>query len=430
MLMKTRFDLLISGGEVIDPGLDRAGRMDIAIADGQIAAIDRAIPAGSAASVIDATGQYVTPGLVDLHTHVYHGATFWGIDPDPVAWHTGTTTWVDAGSAGAYTMAGLRERIIGQARARVLAFLHISAIGLVAETGESANLRHCDAELCARLASEHGDLVVGIKARMDRNAVGGNGLEPLRRARQAAERCGRPLMTHIGWAPPTIEEVLALLRAGDILTHCTTAQTMRLLDDSGKVLPMVQRAREAGVVLDVGHGAGSFSFEVAEQLLAGGVAPDVISSDAHQRSVLGPMFDLPTCLSKFLHLGMPLPDVIRAATARPAQVIGRYPRLGSLRPGAYADIAMFRLERGRFPLYDTFLNMREATTVLRNTLTLVDGRPLPPLPPPPPAPWIDCSPAQRKLATTIRAATDAALADLRRPEQFGTRRPERGSQWR
>jgi dihydroorotase len=418
-----RFDLLIKGGELVDPGAGLAGELDVAVTGGRVAAVDRAIPADSAARVIDAAGQYVTPGLVDLHTHVYDGATFWGIDPDPVAWRSGTTTWVDAGSAGAYTLAGLLDGVAARARARVLALVHISAVGLVAETGESTDLGRCDPDLCARVAGAHGDRVVGVKVRIDRQAVGEHGLEPLRRALDAAARCGRPVMTHIGRTPPDIDDVLGLLRPGDVVTHCATGQSMRLVDGDGRPRPAVLRARDAGVVLDVGHGAGSFSFEVAEALLAGGIAPDVISTDAHQRSVLGPMFDLPTCLSKYLCLGMSLPEVVRAATARPAEVVGRYPEIGSLRPGARADVALFRLDRGRFPLYDVHLAVREGTAMLRNTLTLIDGRPLPPLPPAPPAPWIETSPEQRALGDAVRAATAAALASLRDPEHFGTRRP-------
>lgn len=384
-----RFELLIRGGEVLDPASGLAGPMDVAILRGRIAAVERAIPPESAREVIDAEGRYVTPGLVDLHTHVYRGATWWGIDPDPIAWRTGVTTWLDAGSAGAFTLAGFREFIARPAAARVFALLNISAVGLVGETGELADLGNCDPALCERLIDSHRDLVLGVKARIDRHTVGANGLEPLRRARAVADRTELPLMVHIAEGPPAIEDVVALMRAGDILTHCATGHSMRLVDESGSPFDFVRRAWDRGLVLDVGHGAGSFSWESAEALLSAGMGPDVISSDIHQRSRHGPMFDLPTCLSKFMAIGLSLPAAVEAATARPAAVARLAPELGSLRPGSTADVALFELERGRFPLYDVDGELRHGQVLLRNTLTLRAGRRLEPKLPEPAAPWIE-----------------------------------------
>ena len=403
-----RFDLLIKGGEVIDPAAGYSGPMDVAIKRNRIAAVDRAIPAESAFRVVDAAGQYVTPGLVDLHTHVYCGVTYWGIRADPVAARSGVTTWLDAGSAGALNFPGFREYIVRPATARIYALLNISAIGLTAYTGELANLDYCDVDLCCKLVDRHRDLVLGIKARVDRYTTGANGIEPLRRAREAADRCELPLMVHINIGPPSVEAVLELLRPGDILTHCCTGQTMRLIDSSGALLDAARRAWQAGVIMDVGHGAGSFSFETAEALIGAGYRPDVISSDIHQLSIHGPMFDLPTCLSKFLALGVSLPDAIRAATSRPAEILGLGHELGTLRPGALADVALFALHRGRFPLYDVHMNMREGAELLRATLTIVNGRPYPPLADEPPAPWIELTADQRALIE--RGHTPAALA--------------------
>ena len=363
--------------------------------------------------MLDARGQLVTPGLVDLHTHVYRGATYWGIDADALAWRTGVTTWLDVGSAGAYTIAGFREWIAGPARVRIRALLNISSIGLVAENWELANLGHLDVGLCRTLVDANRDLVLGVKVRMGSPTVGENGLEPLRRARRAAEETGLPLMVHIAHAPPAIADVLALMRPGDILTHCATGASMRLVGD----LEAARRAREAGVVLDVGHGSGSFSWASAEALLAAGLVPDVISSDAHQLSVQGPMFDLPTCLAKYLALGMALPDVIRAATARPAEVMGLAGEAGTLRPGAHADIALWRVERGPLTLYDVDRLARTGDVALRNTLTLVAGRPLPPRAVEPPAPWVELTDAQRAWHREARTAPDPHAA-LTRPEDF------------
>jgi dihydroorotase len=267
----------------------------------------------------------------------------------------------------------------------------------VAATGELANLDYCDVELCCKLIERNRDMILGVKARIDSNTVRENGLEPLRRARAAAERCELPLMVHIGIGPPAIEDVLALMRPGDILTHCFTGQTMRIVDERGKLLDAAKRAWDSGIILDIGHGAGSFSFETAEALMGAGYRPDVISSDIHQLSINGPLFDLPTCLSKFLALGMELPDVIRAASARPAEVLGMQGEIGTLQSGALADVALFAIQDGRFPLYDIHMNMREGRRLLRNTLTILNGRMLAPAPDAPPAPWIDLSEAQRAL---------------------------------
>jgi len=403
-----KFDLLIKGGEVVDPG-GQSGRLDVAIKRNRIAAVDRDIPAESAARVIDASGQYVTPGLIDLHTHVYHHVTFWGIDPDPVAARSGVTTWLDVGSAGAFNWSGFREFIVKPSDVRIYGLLNISSIGLTAATGELANLDYCDVDLCCKLIELHRDLILGVKVRIDSNTVRGNGIEPLHRARAAAERCDLPMMVHIGSSPPAVADVLALMRPGDILTHCFTGNSMRIIDERGQLLDDAKRAWESGIIMDIGHGAGSFSFETAEALINAGYTPDVISSDIHQLSVHGPLFDMPTCLSKFLALGMSFADVIRAATIRPAEVLGFQHELGTLKVGALADLALFTIQEGRFPFYDVAMNMREGTQLIRNTLTIANGRPLPRTPDAAPAPWIELSENQRALIE--RGHTPDALAE-------------------
>ncbi|MFN2202029.1 MAG: amidohydrolase/deacetylase family metallohydrolase [Caldilineaceae bacterium] len=391
------FDLLIKGGEVVDPGAGLAGKFDVAIHRDRIAAVDRNIAAESAYRVIDATGQYVTPGLIDLHTHVYHGVTFWGIHADPVAANTGVTTWLDVGSAGGYNIMGFREFIAQPAQARIYALLNISSIGLTAQTWELANLNYCDVDLCCNMIDHNRDLVLGIKVRMDRDTTGPNGLEPLRRAREAAERLSLPVMVHIANGPPEVSGVLDLLRPGDILTHCFTGGNMRIIGDSGQILDAAKQAVDRGVILDIGHGAGSFSFETAEALIGSGYRPYVISSDIHQMSILGPMYDLPTCLSKFLALGMTFADVIEAATAHPAQVLGMQNEIGTLKPGAYADIALFELVPGEFPFYDVAMNQRNGKSLIRNTLTLLGGHDMVRASYRPSAPWMPLSEQQELL---------------------------------
>jgi dihydroorotase len=392
-----QFDLLIKNGEVVDPGGGNMGRLDVAIKRNRIAAVEANIPPSGARRVLDANGQIVTPGLVDLHTHVYHSVTCWGVHADPVAARSGVTTWLDVGSAGAYNLQGFRDFIAKPAQSRLYALLNISSIGLTASTWEVANLNYCDVDLCCKLIELHRDLVLGVKVRIDINTTNGTGVEPLRRARQAAERSGLPVMAHIGKGPPEVQEVIELLRPGDILTHCFTGQSMRIMDSRGRLLDEVKQAWERGVVMDIGHGAGSFSFETAEAMISSGYRPDVISSDIHQFSIHGPLFDLPTCMSKFLAIGMSLPQVVEAATARPAAVLGLQNEVGTLKPGVLADVALFRLEKGDFTLYDIHMNPRGGKQMLRNTLTLVNGREMVRQLDPPPAPWIELSEAQRDL---------------------------------
>jgi dihydroorotase len=402
------FDVLIQGGHVIDPGAGYNGRLDVGIEKGRIAAVEPNIPATAAREVVDASGQYVTPGLVDLHTHVYHGGTYWGIRPDPIAARTGVTTWIDAGSAGAFNFDAFRELVVNRSKVRIFSMINISGIGLTAATKESTHSDWCNVDICKRMIDRNSDLVVGVKTRIGESCSGVRGVEPLRAARVVAERSGRPVMVHIGRAPPSVHEVLSELRPGDILTHCTTPQDMRIVDNDGNFLEQARQAWNSGVVMDVGHGAGAFSFAVAEVLLKAGGRPLVISSDLHQMSVHGPMFDLPTCMSKFLALGMSLSDVIHATTALPAQVVGLSKEIGTLRPGAFADVALFCLLPGRFPLYDINMEKREGTQLLRNTKTFVGGRLLEPTPEDPPAPWITLTEAQNQLIA--RGHTPSNLA--------------------
>jgi dihydroorotase len=370
------YDLLIKGGEVVDPGGGHEGLLDVAIARGRVAAVDRHIPEDSAFRTIDAAGSLVLPGLVDLHTHTFHGFSFWGVDPDPIASRSGVTTWNDAGTPGAMTIDGFRRHIVGETDVRVTTYINIANIGLVGENYETANLEYCDGEILRRAVDRHRDLVLGIKVRIGTPTVGDTGVESLRRAVQAGEECELPVMVHIAMGPPSIDDVLDLLRPGDICTHAFTGLTMKIVDDEGRLRESTRRALDRGVLLDIGHGTGSFAFASAEALLAQGVEPHTISTDIHQQSVYGPMFDLPTTMTKFLHLGMSLSDVVRASTVRPAEVLGLEREAGTLRPGARADVGLFSLLEGEFSLYDIAGEMRVSRTLLRNALTIVGGREL------------------------------------------------------
>jgi dihydroorotase len=382
------YDLLIRGGELIDPASGRHSIADVAVSGGVVAAVAPNLPQGEAAQVVDAAGLIVTPGLIDLHTHCYWGATYWGIEADPVAARTGVTTWLDVGSAGAYNFSGFRRYAAEASRARVFSLLNISTIGLVARTYELSNLDYCDEAIGAVIVEQNRDLILGIKARIDRDTTRGTGLEPLYRARRLADRVELPLMVHIGLAPPALADIAKVLRPGDILTHCCTGQPNRVVDQDGAVYPFIRSLWEQGLILDLGHGTGSFSYSSAEAMLAAGVPPDVISSDIHQLAVMGPMYDLPTTLSKFLNLGMSLDDVIARATVRPAAAMRR-PELGTLAVGAAADIALFRLEEGNNTFHDIHMQARSGRTQLINTATYVGGTLLPRVAALPSAPWVE-----------------------------------------
>lgn len=380
------YDTLIRGGRVIDPASGVDGAFDVAIRDGTVATVGDGIDPAAATNVVDASGQIVTPGLVDLHTHIYWGVTYWGIEPDPVAALSGVTTWLDVGSAGSYTFPGFRRYIVEPSRVRAFALLNLSSIGLVAPTWELSNPDYLNVDLATSIVEENRDLILGIKARIDRNTTRGVGLLAVERARELADRVGLPLMIHIGFGPPTIGEVARLLRPGDILTHCFTGGDMRIMDDDGKVMPEIRDLQQRGLILDIGHGTGSFSYEVTEAMLDQGVLPDVISSDIHQTARQGPMFDLPTTLSKFLNLGMSLPDVIARATTNAAKAMGK-PDLGTLAPGAPADVAIFRLDEGEYAFFDTDMAPRSGSQLLTATTTLVAGEPLPRVPERPMHSW-------------------------------------------
>jgi dihydroorotase len=405
-----RFDVLIKGGRVIDPASRLDEERDVAILGGRVAAVDADIPAESAFGVIDATGLLVTPGLIDFHAHVFRGFTYWGLDPDTIGPRTGVTTWVDAGSVGAITLPAFREHIVGPAQVRIRAFLNIAYIGLIGPDFELQVPELCDVDLFERMCRRHHDLIVGCKVRMGTPTVGANGVAPMRAAREAADRCDVPIMVHIADAPPEIDDVLPFLRAGDIITHCCSGATMKLVHDDGRLRESTRRAIDAGVILDVGHGAGGMTFASGEALIAAGSPPDVISTDLHQMSHHGaavmsndaaaspfitirdddtPKLTLPVCMSKFMALGLGLSEVVAATTARPAELIGEAGRLGTLAAGAVADVALFELERGSFRFVDTAGAERSGTHQLRNTMTLIAGREVERVPAAPAAPWVD-----------------------------------------
>ncbi|WP_274627782.1 amidohydrolase/deacetylase family metallohydrolase [Arvimicrobium flavum] len=351
-----RYDLLVKGGRLIDPQSGVDARRDIAVADGRIAAIESDIPTDRARDVIDAAGRIVTPGLIDLHSHVYWGGTSLGVDADRLAARSGTTTFIDAGSAGAGNFLGFRRHVMERSKVRILAYVNISFAGIFgfAETlmvGECSDLRLCDPREAVACVDEHRDVVVGMKVRAGKHASGTSGIAPVDLAVEAADHVGLPLMAHIDEPPPGRSEVLPRLRRGDVLTHCFRPFPNAPVFASGAVRPDMHLARERGVIFDIGHGMGSFDFDVARSMLKEGLAPDVISSDVHLYCVDGPAFDILVCMSKLMALGMSLTEVIRAATETPARAIAR-PELGTLAVGGAADITMIEERVAPISFYD------------------------------------------------------------------------------
>jgi dihydroorotase len=350
------YDLLLKGGHVLDPAQDFNATADVAFLNGLVAAVQADIPAGAARDVRDVTGKLVVPGLIDLHTHVYWGGTSLGVDPEQVARQSGATTLVDAGSAGAGNIAGFRRHVIEPSPVRILSYLNISFPGIFAFShaimmGEASDLRLVDAGEAVSAARAHADIIVGIKVRVGRNAGGTSGIVPLEIALEAAEEVGLPLMVHIDFPPPSYSQVLERLRPGDILTHAFRPFPNSPLDGHGQVRRELHEAREREVIFDIGHGMGSLSFDTARAMLDQGFLPDVISSDVHILSIHGPAYDLTVTMSKFLCLGMPLSEVIRAGTWGPARAMSRE-NLGSLRPGAIGDATVLKLQDGEFDYHD------------------------------------------------------------------------------
>jgi dihydroorotase len=348
------YDLVIRNGLLVDPAHGLSERRDVAIRSGRIVSVAAEIAPDSAGDVLDAAGHLVTPGLIDIHVHVFPRVSHYGVDPDATCLARGVTTVCDAGSAGADTFDGLRRYVIDVSETRLLAFLNISAIGMVSPLdNELEDLRQANPERAIGVVERHRDVIQGIKVRLSRRHVGRNGLEPLRLARKAAEAVGMPIMVHVGDTDPSLGEILAELRQGDLVTHCFHGRSDGILDKAGAVLPEVLEAARKGIVFDVGHGVGSFSFDVARQALAQGLTPATISSDLHHYNVNGPVFDLATTMSKFLLLGLPLHEVLAKTTSAPASLLGLENQLGAIREGFLADITIFRLAKGEFRFEDS-----------------------------------------------------------------------------
>jgi dihydroorotase len=381
-----KFDLVIKGGEVLDPSQSLRAKRDIGIRFGVIEALAADIPADKSLKVLSAAGKLVTPGLIDLHAHVFPYGSAIGIPADELVPFQATTTLVSAGDAGANNIAAFRRAVVGQTRARLYAFVHIANMGLAGfPVPELYNIDFAQTDAAAKAVAENADLVLGIKVRMSENVIAKNGLEPLKRAVQACEIAGTgaKVMCHIGGVetPELMSQVLDLLRAGDVLTHCYSgapniAGKFTNIVQDGRLLPAALAAKQRGVVFDVGHGGGSFDYTVGEAAIAAGAGPDTISSDIHVFSGNTPgMPYLTWVMSKFLNMGFTLEQVVAMATVNPAKVIGRAAKLGTLQVGAPADVSLLEVAEGPVEFVDTRNNKRQGKVHLKPSGVVMAGVP-------------------------------------------------------
>ncbi len=382
------YDLLIRGGTVVDPSQGLHAVRDVALADGKVAAVEAEIE-GGASEAIDAKGLIVTPGLMDLHVHAFWGGSKYGVEPDRSNLARGVTTALDAGSSGAWTFPAFRNLVMDRAETRLYALLNIAAPGLVfQDDSELHELKWADVDRAVEAGRRNRDRVIGIKARLGRVQAANNDVEALKRAIEAAEALDGFVMIHVGNSATPLPDLMRMLRPGDAVTHSFHGFGDGALEDSGAVVEGMKEAQSRGVVIDVGHGAGGFSFRAAEKALSEGALPGTISSDLHINSIEGPVFDLATTMSKFMHLGMTLYEVVRRCTETTARTMGLDGKLGTLRPGACGDVTVMRVEEGRFTFHDRLTTAAslmgnrwepaasvEASRRLAHVHTIKDGKP-------------------------------------------------------
>ena len=351
--MTDQFDLLLTGGTLLNPATALCQELDVGIVGNRIEAIQSSLPREHAKRVLDVRGCYVTPGLIDFHIHSYWGVNPYGFDADSLCLSTGVTTAVDAGSAGPVNFLGFKKLIHERSRTRMLAFVALAQHGVLNDPGELQNLRFADPEGAAQSVAESPAVGVGIKVRLHKKSVGDNGREALRLAVKTGDACKSPVMVHVGSTGISMEEIVDTLRPGDVVTHCYTPQQPAIVSEAGHLRGAVREAHERGVIFDVGHAGGHFDFNLVKRAMGDGLLPDIISSDLHGRmGADNPVVDLPTTMTKFLALGLSLEEVVAACTINPARAIGWQDRLGSLEAGREADITVLQLVNDAAKLRD------------------------------------------------------------------------------
>jgi dihydroorotase len=344
--MADPFDLLLTGGTVLNPATNTNQKLDVGITADRVTAIHANLPRANAKKTLDVTNCYVTPGLIDFHVHSYWGVNPYGFDADPICRATGVTTTMDAGSSGPVNFLGFRKLVYEQSKTRMLGFVALAQHGVLNTPGELLNLGFADSDGAAESVGSNRDIGVGIKVRLHKKAIGENSREALRLAIKAGEATRTPIMVHVGDTVIGMDEIADTLRPGDIITHCYTPQRPSIIDNAGKLLLQVRKAKERGVIFDVGHAGGHFDFNLVERAMGDGLLPDIISSDLHSRLAqpgFGIVGDLPTVLTKFLTLGLSFEQIIANCTVNAARAVGWQDRIGSLEVGREADIAVLQI---------------------------------------------------------------------------------------
>jgi dihydroorotase len=344
--MSETFDLLLTGGTVLNPATGVRQELDVAVKDGHVAALGAKLLRAEAKRVLEVPDCYVTPGLIDFHVHSFWGVNPYGCELDALCMSTGVTTAIDAGSSGPINFKGFKKLVYEPSRTRMIAFIALAQHGVLNDPGELQDLRFADPNAAAATVSESPDVGVGIKVRLHKKGVGQNGREALRLAIRAGEASKSPVMVHVGNTGISMNEIADTLRRGDVITHCYTPQKPSIIDEQGKVLAEVRKAKERGVIFDVGHAGGHFDFNLVRRAMGEGIVPDIISSDLHGRLSqpgFGVVGDLLTTLTKFLVLGLTFDEIIAKCTTNPAHVIAWQGRIGSLEVGREADIAVLQV---------------------------------------------------------------------------------------
>lgn len=375
-LNSQNIDILIKGGHVIDPKNNIDAVMDVAVADGKILRVAPSIPSENAKKVIDAKGLFVTPGLIDIHTHVFVGSNqgfadgFSCISPDDITLKAGITTVVDAGTSGWRNFPVFKRQVIDRSTTRVLAFLNIAGSGMTGFPSEE-DINDMDARMTSMVIDQYPEIIVGVKIGHFR----GSDWTPFERALEAGRLADAPLIVECHMPLYPLEEILRRIRPGDIYTHtyCTAVDRECLLDENSKVKPFVMEAKKKGVKFDVGHGGGMFHFNVAFPAFKQGLTPDSFGSDLHRGSINSGMKNMLDIMSKFLNIGMSLQEVINSGTWSPAGSIKRGD-LGHLSEGAVADIAILSLREGKFGFIDTRNNKLDGDKKLEAEMTIRNGR--------------------------------------------------------
>ena len=373
-----KYDLIVTGGDVLDPGAGLRGKMDVGIAGGKIIEVAPNLPTNEAKRSINANGMLVTPGLIDIHAHVFINSHDMGAHTDHHCRSNGVTTLCDAGSAGSANFAGLRHMLDTEVSTRVRAFVNLSAIGISATSrgGELSHFPYADPEGCIRTINENPDLAIGVKLRYGPGIVWEYTTAPVKLARETAAAAGVPLMVHITDSPIPLPDILAEMIPGDIITHCYHDRAHGIMGQEKElILSEVVEAQRHGIIFDCAHGRNHFSFRMIEKALDQGFLPDTISTDLTTTTATqGPVWDLTTTMSKLLHFGMTLEDIVLKTTAAPARILGYEGTVGTLKPGTNADVSIIELRDGNFDLTDSERMTITAKRRLIAQTTIKDGR--------------------------------------------------------